>query len=62
MSTTFITLKANAALQAVAEGRDYEVTRQMKDRLYKENLIDFDPAQGGWFLTDYGWNSIYYTL
>ena len=60
MTTTFITVKANSALQAVAEGREHEVTRQMKDRLYKDKLIDFDPAQGGWFLTDYGWNSIYY--
>lgn len=61
MTATFITDKANAALQAIAEGRDLEVTRQMKDRLFAQKMIDFDLAMGGWFLTDYGWNTISYT-
>ena len=62
MSTTFITPKANAALQAIAEGRQFEITRQMIDRLSKDGLIDFEVNRDGWFLTDDGWNSIYYTL
>lgn len=58
MTATFITPKANDALHAIAEGRQFEVTRQMIDRLSKERLIDFAVSRGGWFLTEYGWNSI----
>ena len=60
MNATFVTSKANAALQAIAEGRQFEVTRQMIDRLSKDGLIDFAVSRDGWFLTDKGWLTISY--
>jgi len=55
---TFITPKANAALQAIAEGRVHEVTRQMMDRLSKAKLIDITGTSNGWFVTEHGWNTL----
>ena len=53
-----ITKKANQALHNIAEGNVNEVTRQMIDRLDAEKLIDFEPFNGGWKLTEHGWNTI----
>jgi len=57
MNTT-LTPKAIKALHDIAEGNALTVTRQMTDRLYAGNLIDFDPFNGGWHLTEHGWNAI----
>lgn len=55
MRGTMYTKKAIGSLRDIAEGNRANVTRQMIDRLLSEKLIDFDTAQGGWFVTPLGW-------
>jgi len=51
-----ISKKATMALVNICIGNAHLVTRQMMDRLNADKLVDFEPWNGGWNLTELGYD------